>query len=237
MFLSIVIPAYNEEKYLPSCLRAVREQTYPADGYEIIVVDNGSTDATARIARGFGVRVVEEPVKGIARARQVGFEAARGEIIASTDADTVVPPFWLTRIAAHFTQDHELGGVCGPVYWPDGQLHERLVMKYPVTWALAVSNRVGCSWWVGSNFAVRAQVFWLVDGFRGFDPDGLLGDDFYLSLQVNHKARVRFDPDLVVHSSARRVREGYFHYLQRMALSTVRVVALRKSALSTPDIR
>ncbi|MDH7485682.1 MAG: glycosyltransferase family A protein [Anaerolineae bacterium] len=68
-------------------------------------MDNASTDATAEIARRFGARVVREPRKGVARARQTGFEAARGEIIASTDADTRVPPYWLARIVAHFEAD------------------------------------------------------------------------------------------------------------------------------------
>lgn len=237
MFISVVIPAYNEEKYLPACLQALREQAYPADRYEVIVVDNTSTDATAEIACRYGARVIHEPVKGIARARQAGFEAARGEIIASTDADTVVPPFWLARIAAHFARDPGLGGLCGPVYWLDGRPHERLLMKYPVTWALAVSNRMGRSWWVGSNFAVRAHVFWQVDGFRGFDPGGLLGDDLYLSSQVDRVAPVLFDPDLVACTSARRVQEGYLNYLRRMAVSATRVALFQQPALPTPDIR
>jgi glycosyltransferase involved in cell wall biosynthesis len=237
MFLSVVIPAYNEERYLPVCLRALREQTYPADCYEVIVVDNASTDATADTAWRLGARVVHEPVKGIARARQAGFEAAQGRIIASTDADTVVPACWLAHIAGHFIRDPDLAGVCGPVYWLDGRPHERLIMKYPVTWALAVSNRVGWSWWVGSNFAVRAQVFRLVGGFRGFDSGGLLGDDLYLAEQVRRVARVLFDPDLAVHASARRVQEGYFNYLRRTAINAARVAVLHQPAVPPPDIR
>ncbi len=117
--VSVVVPAYNEERYLGRCLAALARQTYPADRFEVIVVDNGSTDATAELARRYGVRVIAEPRKGVAYARQTGFEAARGEVIASTDADTVVPPFWVSRIAAHFWADPVLGAVYGPVYWPD----------------------------------------------------------------------------------------------------------------------
>jgi len=237
MFLSVVIPAHNEEQYLPACLQALRQQTYPFEGYEIIVVDNASLDGTANLARKFGARVIHEPVKGIARARQRGFEEARGDVIVSTDADTVAPPFWLARIAGHFTREPDLGGVCGPVYWPEGRRHEQFLMKYPVTWALAVSNRIGRSWWIGSNFAVRADVFWLVDGFRGFDPGGLIGDDLYISSQVSRVSRTLFDPDLAVSASARRVKEGYLNFLRRTAVSTVRVAALRQPALPTPDMR
>jgi len=236
MFLSIVIPAYNEEKYLPRCLESLRAQNYPAKDFEIVVVDNASTDATANIARRFGARVVYEPVKGIARARQRGFEAARGEIIANTDADTVVPNNWLSRIARHFGRDPHLGGVYGPVYWFDGQLHEELIMRYPVTWALSVSNRLKRSWWIGSNWAVRAEVFWRVQGFEDFAADGLIADDWYISTRVSRVARVLFDPDLAVYSSARRAREGS-NFLRRMALSAMRVMVLGQPALPTPDIR
>ena len=88
--LSVVIPAYNEEQYLPACLRALRQQK-DAPPFEVIVVDNASTDSTACIAGQFGAHVVAEPRKGVARARQSGFEAARAPIVASTDADTIVP--------------------------------------------------------------------------------------------------------------------------------------------------
>ena len=79
MFVSIVIPAYNEERYLGCCLQVLRAPSYPASRFEIIVVDNGSSDGTAEIARRSGERVISEPRKGVAYARQTGFEAARGK--------------------------------------------------------------------------------------------------------------------------------------------------------------
>ena len=151
MFVSVVIPAYNEEECLGDCLRALRRQTFPAEQFEVIVVDNASSDATAAVARRLGARVVTEPRKGVSRARQAGFEAARGQVIASTDADTRVPPDWLARIAAHFAQDPALGGFYGPVRWPDGRPVEQLMLRYPGTWALWASNRAGRSLWWGSN--------------------------------------------------------------------------------------
>lgn len=83
---SIVVPARNEEKLLAQCLKSLLEQDYVGD-YEIIVVDNASTDRTAEIASGFGVKVVYEANVGTGPARQCGLLEARGEIIAFTDAD------------------------------------------------------------------------------------------------------------------------------------------------------
>ena len=234
MFVSVVIPAFNEERYLGACLRALHKQTYPADHYEMIVVNNASTDATATVARRHGAHVVWEPQRGIARARQAGFRAAKGEIIASTDADTVVPPDWIERIVTDFEAHPEWGGLYGPVHWPEGQLHERLIMRYPITWILALSNRLGRSYWIGSNFAVRRDPFWQVGGFNEAWESG---EDGELALRMGRITQIGFDPKLVVYSSNRRVREGAWSLFRRTLLSRYRTMVLRQTPLPPPAIR
>lgn len=99
--ISLVIPAYNEEANLADCLEAALAQTAPF--YEIIVVDNASTDATAQVAARYAdVRVVRETRRGIAYARNAGFNAARGDIIARIDADTQLPTEWAAHIAQFY---------------------------------------------------------------------------------------------------------------------------------------
>jgi len=93
--ISIIVPAYNEEKYLPKCLWALTHQDFKLP-YEIIVVDNNSADKTKKIAKKFGARVVFEKKKGLLKARDKGIKSARAELIAITDADTLVPKFSLT---------------------------------------------------------------------------------------------------------------------------------------------
>ena len=86
--ISVVIPALNEENYLPDCLKSLVNQDYTGP-YEIIIADNGSVDETARIARDFGARVVPCPEKkSVFYARQIGADSVQGEIIAQADADT-----------------------------------------------------------------------------------------------------------------------------------------------------
>lgn len=109
--ISVVIPAYNEEKYLPACLAAIRKQTFK--DFELIVVDNNSTDKTAEIARKYGARVVHETTQGIIPTRERGFAEAKAEIIARTDADTTVPLDWLEIIFREFRQDPSLVGITG----------------------------------------------------------------------------------------------------------------------------
>ncbi len=92
--LAIVIPAYNEEKYIGGCLESIARQTVAPD--EVIVVDNNSTDKTAVIAASFPfVRLLRESAQGIAPARNRGFNEATSELIARLDADTQLPPDWI----------------------------------------------------------------------------------------------------------------------------------------------
>jgi len=85
--VSIVIPAYNAEKILGKCLRAVCGQDVPQRDVEVIVVDDGSTDATPEVAESFGVRVLRRPNGGAGAARNAGWRAAKGEWVAFTDSD------------------------------------------------------------------------------------------------------------------------------------------------------
>src|SRR5687767_1835934 len=92
--VSLVIPAYNEESHLRACLDAVAAQTVRP--FEVIVVDNNSTDTTVAIARSYSfVAVMHESQQGIVYARNAGFNAARGDIIARIDADTHLSPNWI----------------------------------------------------------------------------------------------------------------------------------------------
>ncbi len=115
MFVSVVIPAFDEEKYIRGCLQALSHQEHPGFEVEVIVVDDGSTDGTADIAREYGARVLAQSRRGVSAARQAGFKAARGEIIASMDADTTPPRDWLLRLVTEFRDSPEAVVIYGPI--------------------------------------------------------------------------------------------------------------------------
>ena len=115
--VSVVVCSYNGARTIGQCLQSLAGLEYP--DYEVIVIDDGSTDATRAIARQHGVRLLSTPNRGLSAARNSGLELATGEIVAYIDDDAYADPHWLTYLAATFlTTDHV--GVGGPNVPPPG---------------------------------------------------------------------------------------------------------------------
>src|SRR5512137_590710 len=100
--ISVIIPTFNEEESIAQCLVSLSHQTVPRSEYEIIVVDGGSKDATCEIAQKYADQVFLQTSKKVGGARNDGAKAAKGEIIATTDADCILPPTWIQRIEKDF---------------------------------------------------------------------------------------------------------------------------------------
>jgi len=210
--ISVVIPALNEEQEIEHCLESLSRQTHT--DFEVIVVDNDSTDATASLARSCGVQVLEETQQGISCARQAGFEAARGSIIASTDADTVVPPNWLALIEEAFRERPQTVGVFGPFrYQPHSapNAFTNRISPYCSTCLVAaqwVTWKLGYPHFPGSNFAVERGAFFEVCGFRSPSNGNFYSywEDVQLGLKLNRIGEIRYLPDLIVLASGRKLR-------------------------------
>lgn len=196
--VSIVIPALNEESYISRCLVSVLEQDYPRDRLEVVVVDNGSVDATASIARRFPVRVIEEPRAGVAGARNAGIRAARGEIVAFIDADCIAKPAWLRELLSG-SDDKTIGCFAGDILpVPDGGLisdyiHDRRLISQE---ALLSSTPPVAA---GANIAYRKSVFEEIGCFDEKFTEGEDGDLFWRFMKSN-RLQYRFQrPAVVLH--------------------------------------
>ncbi|WP_226596265.1 glycosyltransferase [Marinobacter nauticus] len=111
-FVSVVVPVFNESKYISDCLRALLRQDYPKNRYEVIVVDNGSTDDSVSIAKEFTDKVfIKENVK-VGGVRNYGVKQAKGEILAFIDGDCVAGEHWLSK-AVEVLANENVGGVGG----------------------------------------------------------------------------------------------------------------------------
>jgi lipopolysaccharide/colanic/teichoic acid biosynthesis glycosyltransferase/glycosyltransferase involved in cell wall biosynthesis len=123
--VSVVVPAYNAARTLPLCLRALEGQDFPSHLYEVIVVDDGSTDDTVAIARAAGVQVIAQPHAGPAAARNRGAAASRGELVLFTDADCAPVPGWISALEGAFA-DPAVAGAKGAYLTRQRELVPRL---------------------------------------------------------------------------------------------------------------
>ncbi len=203
--VSVVIPVLDDAAALRRCLARLAAQSVPP--LEVIVVDNGSADDSASIAREAGARVLVEPVRGIPAAAARGYDAARGDIIARCDADTVPPLDWIERIRAAFAADARLDGLTGPGGFRD--LPPRWAPLASAAYALGTFVAGGAAManvplW-GSNLALRRST-WLRVAGRVERSDPAVHDDLDLSMRLGPRARLRFDRRLRVGAEGR-----FFH--------------------------
>ncbi len=207
MRFSIVVPAYNEADYLANTLSSLQSQDFRGP-YEVIVVDNNSTDDTAKVAERFGVRVLRETRQGVCAARQRGAEAASGEILISADADTVYPPQWLTSLDRLFRTSPAVA-VAGPCRYENPSWWARAYPALLFGVVAQVAAHTGFVLYVSAtNLAVRRAEF---PGYDARLTQG--GDELDLLRRLRRRGPVLWDADNVVLTSARRLRRGLLYNL------------------------
>jgi glycosyltransferase involved in cell wall biosynthesis len=207
MTVTVIVCAYNEARLLAGCLYSLLAQTRPPD--EILVINNASTDDTAAVARQVpGVRVIDEPTKGLVVARETGRRVARGDVLAYVDADCRAPIEWLERVAARFSRGGAPVAVTGPYRFYDWDPLGRLLIRAydllvaPPTHAI-VHHALGMGAILyGGNFAVTQRALTAIGGFdRSIE---FHGEDTNLGRRLTPIGRVDVARDCWVWTSARR---------------------------------
>jgi glycosyltransferase involved in cell wall biosynthesis len=223
-YITVVVPAFNEEQFLAGTLRSLTAQTLK--DFELIVVDNNSSDKTADIARSFGAKVIPEPRQGVGYARQRGFIEAKGAIIATTDADTIVPVSWLSRIAQEFKNNGNLVAFGGLYTLYSGSIAARLAIAY-LSYPLFKVDRFFCGGWSlpGANLAVRKQSFLQIGGFN---TEIKLCEDVDISQRLRKVGEVMLAPNFKVRTSGRRFNHGLLHGLMTYAPNAIVRMLLKK---------
>jgi len=203
---SVVVPCYNEESYLPAAIRSLQQQDFDGE-YEIVVVDNNSTDATAEVARSLGVRVVSEPVPGVCNARQAGTEASTGEIVVSADADTIYAPDWLAKIDRNFARGDDAVAVVGPCRYQDGPLWGQVFARALFGVVGLVYRATGRPYYVSAtNIAFRR------DRWTGYDTTLTQGgDELDLLRRMRRQGTVVYDRTNPTFTSGRRFARGFVY--------------------------
>ncbi len=203
MKISVVVPSFNEAVGIGACLESLNRQTIPRSEYEIIVVDGGSKDATREIAEPLADMVFLQTSKKVGGARNDGAVRAGGTLLATTDADCIIPENWLEVILDDFGRHPGVVQLYGPV-----DPIERTVKNHI---SLALANnfaRLGyytrtLYYTLGCNTAFRRDAFMRAGMYHCIDA----GDDLEIARRMKNEGRVMFDSRMRVDFSMRRYEQ------------------------------
>ena len=201
MKISVIIPAYNEENYLPETLAHLsRAAAVVTHNVEIVVVDNGSNDNTRRIAESFGSKIFQELERNIGKVRNTGARNSSADVLIFVDADTLVPETLLVRIARALEDDRCLGGAVAVEYAGIKRRSMQLYLRGWKFWGALFNMKQGAA-----QFC-RKGAF---DDLHGYDETVFVGEDveFYWRLSKfarRHHGYLHFIDDQKVTTSGRR---------------------------------
>ncbi len=200
--ISIIIPSYNEEESIERCLQSLSNQTIPRYEYEIIVVDGNSVDRTREIADKYADLVFIQESKLVGGARNDGFKRARGNIVATTDADCIIPKEWVERVLMDFSHP-DVVQIYGPVYPVEPGFKHKISLFLANNFSKAGYYLKIWYFTLGCNTAFRREAFIKAGMYRCIDA----GDDLEIAVRMKKEGKVLFDNSLRVGFSMRRYQK------------------------------
>lgn len=227
--VSVIVPARDAAATLPALFSGLDGQGSPDFEHEVIVVDSGSSDDTAEVARRAGARVIRHEVPGASAARNAGARAAQGSLLVFLDADCIPQPGWLERLVAAMG-DEEVGGVGGTVTpAPPRTLTERWAAdRGDVTQDRGLRDPFA-PWVLTANCCYRREVF---DGVGGFEESMRGGEDVHLAwqMQLTLGRQMGFAEAAVVLHQHRSTLTGLWHQWVRNGWTSVHLRTLYPEA-------
>lgn len=235
--VSIVIPAFNEGKFISACLDSLTKQSY-SQMFEVIVVDNASTDTTTDVVKAFAktlnIKIVHESKKGRGAARASGFAKAEGETILSTDADTHVPENWIESLT-RYLDDKNCVAVTGTCEIVDSSWFTNAAFNLFQPLAMRLYRIfTGHYWLSGFNFGIKKDIY-LKTG--GFNPKLNSQEDIELSFKVSKLGNIKFFPHMPVTVSGRRYKSGLLRGLVPYATTFINYFLFKKETVVLGDER
>lgn len=213
---SIVIPAYNEEKYIKSCLESISKLETKFN-FEVILMDNNCSDQTVEVAKTFqhklNIRIIKESRQGRGAARATGFSEAKGDIILSTDADTIVYKDWIDTLTKDIG-DKVVATTTSCKITDCSFLTNRVFNFIQPTMTLIYGYIFGNSWLFGFSFAIHKSVY---ESSGGFDPNLQAQEDFDLGYRVCKLGKIKFINKPVTFSGRRfknGLLVGFYEYIK-----------------------
>lgn len=217
--ISVVVCARNEEKYIRACLKALSSQKLRP---EIIVVDGHSSDRTVKIARKYADRILLDNGKGLSDARNEGWKAAGGRIVAYCDADAVPEKGWTRNICGLM---EKYDAVSGPLVANDGSAKLRASMKLFADIFPSLAGALGWNLLWGANMAFRKSVL----EKNPFAARFL--EDYEIGSRLRKSCRVKFSKKLAIPASTRRFEKSFFRTcIKYYVLNFIKIRFMKKDA-------
>ncbi|MFL1453591.1 glycosyltransferase [Marinobacter sp. GN3S48] len=197
IFASVLIPAYNEERDIKKCLDSIKHQDYRSDQFEVIVIDNGSSDATKQIAVDAGVQVVDAKSMLIGGVRNEGARLSKGDVLAYLDADCVAPPDWLSNGVSLLIGSDSVGAVGGRCSVADNATW----IQRAWGWKNPESTEKQVDILSTASFFLKKSIF---NEVGGFNETLTAGEDTEISMKIIKSGRI-----LILSPSVDVIHLGY----------------------------
>lgn len=220
--ISVVVPAYNEEKYIRECLNSLVKQKFPKNKYEIVVVDNNSKDKTVQIVKTSfpAVKIIKEKKQGVVFARIAGTKEARGKIVAFLDADSYAPEDWLTKITSEYSKNKvvAVGG---------------LIDIKPSTFSVQLTqNLLNRFYYPLYKIMPGANTSFLKSAYfdcGGYSPKANIGEEVYISKNLKKIGKLVIQKNnYVITSSRRNFSSEFFLFSMKYQLNLFAILFFNK---------
>ena len=225
MKVSVVIPVYNEEKYIKNCLDSLMKQKEMPD--EIIVVDNNCTDKTISIVKKFeGITVIQEKKQGISPARNKGFNSAKYEIIARCDADSILPDNWIKNIKETFSKNGQIVGFTSSIIFYDLPIINKSDLPSDIFHYVS-KIILGFPSFVGPSMAIRKNI-WSKVRNEICTNDKEVHEDIDLAIHIKKYGEIFFEPNVVVKISGRRIKHNPLSFFLEYPLRLTKMLKMHR---------
>ncbi len=216
-YISIILPVYNAEKTLDRCLNSLLVQDYPSEYYEIIVINNKSTDKSSQILKRYSIKILEEDdIQSLYAARNIGIHHSEGDILAFTDADCFPHPQWLLQGVLGF-ENEQVGAVAGEIspFTSTHLLSQYLTLRNMLSQDTSMSHPF-------LPYAQTANVFYRKDVFEtiGYFEDWPAASDIDFSwrMQLKSNYKILFKHEAIVERYQYITKLELFHLFLKRGL-------------------
>lgn len=229
-FISVIVPVYNDEKNIRRCIEALLNQSYPSEKYEVIIVDNGSTDRTCEIIREYPVIFLkEDTIRSSYAARNKGIQCSKGEILAFTDSDCIPLADWLRNGCKGMRSNSVILGV-GEIRFYSHNSQMNMYELYDSLTFLKQHKFAQKNFGATANIFIRKDVIKRIGKFR---TDLISGGDYELGQRFSKVGSVEFFNDAIVKHPTRATYKEIVTKINRINIGFGQLMSL--GFLPLPD--